>query len=94
MAHVLVRVKVESYRLWRPVFDEGDAARKAAGAIGEPQVFRSGDDPWEVIVLLEWDELENARQFFGFPERSDRFLEAIKQAGVTDEPTVFFLSQV
>ena len=94
MAHVLVRAKVESYRLWRPAFDEGDARRKAAGAIGEPLVFRSGDDPFEVVVLLEWDELENARQFFGFPERSETFLEAAKKAGVTDTPTIFFLSQV
>ena len=94
LAHVLIRHKVASYPKWRPLFNDGDAARKEAGAIGEPQVFRSGDDPWEVLVLIEWDELESARQFIGFPELSDQFREAMEQAGVTDEPTVFYLSQV
>ena len=90
MAHVLVRSKVESYAKWRPLFDGNDGVRKAAGAIGTPQVFRSGDDPWEVLVLIEWDELENARKFVA----SDDLREAMQKAGVTDQPTVFFLSEV
>ena len=90
MAHVLVRSKVESYAKWRPVFDEHDGARRAAGAIGTPQVFRSGDDPYEVLVLIEWDELENARKFVA----SDDLRAAMQSAGVTDQPTVFFLQGV
>ncbi len=90
MAHLLIRCKVESYPKWRPVFNEGDAARVAAGQIGTPQVFRSGDDPWEIVVLMEWDELERARQFVVSPE-----LEAVmKSSGVADIPTITFLSQV
>ncbi|MDA0989083.1 MAG: cyclase [Chloroflexi bacterium] len=90
MAHVLVRQKVESYPKWRPVFDEHDAMRVAAGQIGTPQVFRSGDDPWEVLVLIEWDELERARQFVASPDLK----AAMEEAGVTDIPTITFLSQV
>jgi heme-degrading monooxygenase HmoA len=90
MAHVLVRHKIESYPKWRPLFNEHAATSKAAGAIGTAQVFRSGDDPWEVFILMEWDELENARKFFA----SDELREAMKNAGVTDEPTISFLSEV
>ena len=90
MAHLLVRQKVESYAKWRPVFDEHDATRVAAGQVGMPQVFRSGDDPWEVVILMEWDELERARQFTSSPELK----EAMEKAGVTDMPTITFLSQV
>ena len=90
MAHVLVRHKVESYAKWRPIFDAHDATRRAAGAIGTPQVFRSGDDPWEVLILMEWDELENARKFVA----SDDLGEVMQNAGVTDQPTIFFLSEV
>ena len=56
----------------------------------EPQVFRSGDDPWEVLVLMEWDELERARQFAA----SDGLKEAMQNAGVTDDPTFTFLQEV
>ncbi len=90
MAHLLIRHKVESYAKWRPVFNEQAADRQAAGQEGEPQVFRSGDDPWEVLILMEWDELERARQFAA----SDATREAMQAAGVSDEPTFYFLQGV
>ncbi len=90
MAYILIRQKVESYPKWRPAFNEQAADRQAAGQVGEPQVFRSGDDPWEVLVLMEWDELERARQFAA----SDGLKEAMQNAGVTDDPTFSFLQEV
>ena len=71
MAYILIRQKVESYPKWRPAFNEQAADRQAAGQVGEPQVFRSGDDPWEVLVLMEWDELEESPPVrrIGRPER-------------------------
>ena len=86
MAHLLLRVKVESYAKWRPGFDDNAGARTEAGAIGDAQVFRSGDDPWEVLVLMEWDELERARQFV--------MSGGVKDPIFTDEPTVYFLHGV
>ena len=90
MPHVLVRHKVESYAKWRPVFDQHDPIRRAAGVIGEPQVFRSGDDPWEVLVLMEWDDLEKARKFVASSELNN----AMESAGVVDVPTIYFLNMV
>ena len=45
---------------------------------------------WEVVILMEWDELERARQFVASPDLK----EAMQNAGVTDMPTITFLSQV
>ena len=86
MAHLLIRVKVESYAKWRPSFDSNAEPRKEAGAIGDAQVFRSGDDPWEILVLMEWDELERARQFVSSG--------AVKDPIFTDEPNIYFLHGV
>ena len=86
MAHLLIRGKVESYAKWRPAFDANEEARKNAGAIGDPQIFRSGDDPWEVLVLFEWDELERARQFVGSG--------AVNDPAFTDQPDIYFLNDV
>ena len=90
MAHVLIRHTVESYAKWRPLFNEQAALREANGAMGEPMVFRSGDNPFEVLVLIEWEELEKARKF----AVSDELKAALEESGVSDEPTVTFLTQV
>ena len=62
MAHVIFRHTVESYAKWRPLFNEQASLREAAGAIGDPMVFRSGDNPFEVLVLMEWEELGDGPQ--------------------------------
>ncbi|MBI4282103.1 MAG: antibiotic biosynthesis monooxygenase [Chloroflexi bacterium] len=89
MAHMLVRMNVESYAKWRPVFKEHEAARKAAGCTAT-QVFRSGNDPFEVFVLTEWEELEKARKFAA----SDDMREAMQKAGVKGQPDVYFMQEV
>lgn len=67
MAHLFVNLKVSSYRTWKTTFDESSQVLSDAGCIGD-QVFRSGDDPFQVFLLLEWDELERARQFVQSPQ--------------------------
>lgn len=90
MAYILIRHNVETYGKWRLSFDEGDSARRDAGALGTPQIFRSGDNPFGVMVLIEWEEMEKARKFAD----SNEFRESITKSGVTDEPTIFFLQEV
>ena len=68
----------------RPVY------ARPPGAIGEPMVFRSGDNPFEVLVLMEWEELEMARKW----AVSDELKAAMEESGVNDEPTTTFLTQV
>ena len=89
MPFILVRHKVEDYARWKPVFDDHTATRGAGGSKGG-RLFRNSDDPNEVIVLLEWDDLEKARQFAG----SDDLRETMQRAGVSDRPDVYFLDEV
>ena len=88
MAHILVRHKVADFDKWKSVFDEHSTMRKDNGSKGGV-VFRSSDDPNEVVVLLEWENLEKARQFV----QSEDLKQAMQRAGVTDPPSITFLDE-
>jgi hypothetical protein len=87
MPHLLVRHRVEDYARWRPIFDDHAAFREQYGSRGG-HVLRNADDPAEVVMLLEVDDLERAREFVG----SDGLREAMQSAGVVDQPDVYFLN--
>jgi hypothetical protein len=42
------------------------------------------------VILLEWDEMDKARQF----AQSEELREAMERAGVADQPDVYFLNEV
>ena len=86
MPYMLVQHSVENYDKWKLIFDEHGATRQAAGSKGGV-VLRNADDPNQITILLEWDNLENARAFAG----SDELREAMQRAGVTGPPNVYFL---
>jgi hypothetical protein len=67
-------------------FDAHSVTRQANGSRGG-QLFRDATDPNELILLLEWDVLENARQF----AQSEELGAVMQQAGVVDRPEIFFL---
>jgi heme-degrading monooxygenase HmoA len=52
--------------------------------------LRNADDPNELVILLEWDSVENARQF----AIADELREAMQRAGVADQPDVYFLEEI
>jgi hypothetical protein len=90
MPYLLVRHKVEDYERWKPVFNhDHGATRKRSGSKGG-WILRNADDPYELVILLEWDSLENARRF----ANADDLREAMQRAGVVDEPDVNFLEEV
>ena len=89
MPHILVRTKVEDYARWKPEFDGMEDLRKANGA-REARVFRSADDPNELVILLEWDNMDNARRYTGLPE----LREAMERSGVLGPPDISYLDQV
>jgi heme-degrading monooxygenase HmoA len=89
MPYLLVRHKVEDFSRWKPIFDEHGATRKAGGSRGG-RLFRSVEDPQEVVILFEWDDLDKARQF----AQSEDLRQAMQRAGVTDRPDVYFLEEV
>ena len=86
MPYGLFIAKVEDYKKWKSVFDKHAATRKAKGSKGG-KVFRSADDPNQVVVLLEWDTLQKMRQF----SQSEDLRERMKASGVIGQPEIHFL---
>ena len=84
MAYVITRNRVEDYPQWRRSFDEGEARRQSQG-VRSARVFRSRDDPNEVLVLAEYDDLEEARRIL----ESDQLRAALARGGVR-ERTVYY----
>lgn len=81
MPYLLERHRVGDYDRWREVFDADSAGREAAGCRGA-RIFRNADDPGEVVVLFEWDNLEKARQRIGSATLSQKFDEAGVSGGI------------
>jgi quinol monooxygenase YgiN len=89
MPSLLVRHKVQDYGKWKPVFDAHATARKSGGCKGG-RLFRNANDPNEIVMLFEWDSVENAQKFAQSPD----LREAMQRAGVVDKPDVYFLEEV
>lgn len=86
MMHVLVRHKVADYNRWKEAFDSHLNARKRAGET-DCRVFHSTDEPHELVLLSDWNSLEEARKFMS----SDELREAMQKAGVVGAPEIHFL---
>ena len=88
MAHIVIWHQVENFDQWKSKFDEHGATRGEAGSKGGT-VYRSADNSQEVVIVLEWDNEENARAFIA----SQNLAEAMTDAGVTGQPMVAFLDE-
>ena len=86
MIHVLVRHKVADYNRWKEVFDSHLNARKHAGETGF-RLFQSVDDPREVVLLLDWESVDEARRFM----TSDELRKRMQEAGVIGSPEVQYV---
>lgn len=87
MTHILVRHRVADFAKWKPVYDGHHAARQNAG-LREKSLLRNIDNPNEVILLFEAEDLKKAQ---AFTESSD-LREAMQKAGVIGKPDILFLS--
>jgi heme-degrading monooxygenase HmoA len=64
MAHVLIEHRVGDFETFKTVYLDDAERRRRLGSLGG-HVYRVADDPNNVIVLLEWDTVEHARDFAG-----------------------------
>ena len=64
MAYVLIEHRVDDFETFRKVYLDDAVRRGRLGSRGG-RVFRVADDPGNVIVMLEWDSVEHARDFAG-----------------------------
>jgi heme-degrading monooxygenase HmoA len=86
MPYLLVRQIVTDYEQWKSAFDAHSVTRQANGSRGG-QLFRNASDRNELVVFLEWDVLERARQF----AQSEEWREVMQRAGVVDHSSICFL---
>ncbi len=64
MAYVLIEHRVGDFETFKQVYLD-DAGRRARLGSKGGLVFRVADDLRNVVVLLEWESVEGAREFAG-----------------------------
>jgi hypothetical protein len=86
MPYLLARHKVADFSKWKPAYDSHLSARQKAG-LKEEHLMRNTENPNEVIVLFEAEDLKRAKEFAA----SSDLREAMQKAGVVDKPDIYFL---
>jgi len=90
MVHVLaVNHRVEGYEKWKAVFDADVEGRRRAGQRAW-QVLRTLDDPSNLVVILQFETLEQAQEYLG----SEDLRSHMAEAGVLGPPDVFILEEL
>ena len=87
MPHLGIRHRVQDYDAWKIVFDELAPKRRAGGEISY-QIYHVDGDRNHLVLLFEWDSIDNAKAFIA----SATLREAMGRAGVQGEPAIFFLN--
>jgi quinol monooxygenase YgiN len=83
------RHKVEDYTTWKAHFDAHVDMRKAAGEKSY-HIFHLEGDPNDLVLLFEWDSLENFRRY----SQSEELREAMKESSVVSEPQMLYLEEI
>jgi hypothetical protein len=84
MPYLLVRHKVADFSKWKPVYDDHLPARQKAG-LKKVYLLRNIDDPHEVVLLFEAEDVQRARDFAA----SADLRETMQQSGVVDRTLTF-----
>ena len=87
MAVVIIRHKVKDFASWKRAFDAHKPAREGTG-LSKSRVFRSADDPSEVVLVFDAADISKVKAFVASAELQS----AMKAAGVVDKPDVYFLN--
>lgn len=83
---VLVRHKVRNFTEWKKGFDAHQPKRAEARLI-DRHVLQSADDPNNVYVLFEAEDMDRAKKFAD----SEDLKQTMQKAGVVDRPDIQFL---
>lgn len=86
VAGAFVRARVADFDAWKRGFDARAAARANAGIIGHA-IARAKDDPSEVIIVLQAEDVDTLRRFTS----SDDLRRAMTETGVQAPPRVSFV---
>jgi hypothetical protein len=83
--NLTVHLKVKDYATWRTGYDGREKGRLSAG-ITNGRVFRSPEDPNDVVILQDVADVSKARSWLA----SDDMKAAMQKSGVIGTPTVRF----
>jgi hypothetical protein len=86
MTMMIIRHRVQNYEAWRPVYDAHETARNSAG-LTNGRVFRSTDDPDDLVVLFDMADRKKAEAFAA----SEDLKTAMQRSGVQGRPDVQFI---
>jgi heme-degrading monooxygenase HmoA len=88
MTYLLIRHRVADFSTWKKAYDAHANDRTAAG-LKEKEVLRDLNDSNQVIILFEVSDVDKAKEF----SKSPALQEAMRNAGVTDQPDLYFLER-
>jgi hypothetical protein len=83
--NLTIHLKVKDYSAWRPSYDGREKSRLSAG-ITNGRVFRSAEDPNDLVILQDVADVAKARAWLG----SDDMKAAMQKNGVMGSPTIRF----
>lgn len=86
---VIVRHKVRDFEAWKPFF-YSDAKRQQDAGCTHWYLTRNKLDKDELVVIFDCKDLDKAKTVFSDPSLTN----LMKRAGVSDQPTIFFLEEV
>ncbi len=88
MAHLFIRHKVKDYATWKDAFDGFIETRRISGEKSW-QIFHPDEDPNNLLILFEWDNLDNAHAFM----QNNELKKTMDEAGVLEQPEAYFLEE-
>jgi len=83
--NMTVRFKVKDYNAWHTSYNGHEAERATAG-ITNGSVFRSADDPNDVLILQDVADVSKARTWLG----SNEMKTVMAKSGVVGAPSIRF----
>lgn len=89
MLTVMVRLTVAEFDRWHCEYEQMHAHRQACGERGR-RLFRDVDDPNNIVVVFQWDTVDNARAYFD----SAALRASVGRAGGLAAPQVSYLEVV
>jgi hypothetical protein len=83
--NLTIHHKVTDYTAWRKGYDAQEQSRRSAG-LTNGRVFRSAEDPNDVVVLQDVADVAKARTWVG----SEDLKAAMQKSGVIGSPSIRF----
>ncbi len=87
--YAIARYRIRDLGQFKAEFDQVSAQLPQWG-FSRTWLDRNVDDPNEIVVMHECQNLDRAHEFFG----SDEYRQCVRKAGVIGEPRVMFMEEL